>query len=298
MAEIAGGIHLIDCLFADLPAQCGVFLLRGASNALVDSGPSLGTERVVAALEALGIGEDELHFILLTHVHLDHAGGASFLLERFPRARVLVDEGSARHLIDPTRLLGSARRSLGNIAPYYGTMRPLAAERVIPLRDGFRLDLGGGSSMRAVHAPGHSAGHFAFLEESSRALFVGDALGHLIADSGYVLPATPAPEFDGEASAASARRLACLHPTLLCFPHFGATDRVGETFDRFLATLELSLAAAEEVLVSGGGPGQLAARLLREMPPLKEGEERLLPGILEVNAAGMLHYLRKEDGRP
>ena len=162
----------------------------------------------------------------------------------------------------------------------------------------FLIALGGGSSMRAVHAPGHSAGHFAFLEESSRALFVGDALGHLIADSGYVLPATPAPEFDGEASAASARRLACLHPTLLCFPHFGATDRVGETFDRFLATLELSLAAAEEVLVSGGGPGQLAARLLREMPPLKEGEERLLPGILEVNAAGMLHYLRKEDGRP
>jgi glyoxylase-like metal-dependent hydrolase (beta-lactamase superfamily II) len=295
LIEVAAGICLIDCLFADLPEQCGVFLLRGGMNALIDSGPSGGVEQVIEGLKALGIGEDDLHYILLTHTHLDHAGGASSLLERFPRARILVDEGTARYLVDPARLLKSAIRALGDIASYYGTMRPVPAERIISLRDGHRLDLGEGRSLRAVHTPGHSAGHFAFLEEGSGALLCGDCLGHLIADHGYVFPATPAPEFDAELSAASARKLAGLEPALLCFPHFGVTDRAKETFDLFLTQLERSLAMAEEARGLGGDPAFLAAYLLREMPPMKEGEKRLLTGIQEVNAAGMLHYLQSKE---
>ena len=298
MIEINQGIYLIDCFFAGLPAQCGAFLLRGEKNALIDTGPSHAAGHIIEALEELGVGEADLHYIALTHTHLDHAGGASFLLERFPRARIVVDEETSRYIVDPERLLKSAGRALGEIAPYYGTMQPVPADKIIPLRDGHRLDLGGGRSLLAVHTPGHSAGHFAFLEQDTGALFCGDSLGHLIADSGYIFPATPAPEFDLELSIASSGRLADLGADLLLFPHFGAAECVRETCDRFVAQLQWSLGVAEELQRAGAAPELLAAHLLRDMPQLKEGESGLITGIQEVNAAGMLHYLLKKTGQP
>ena len=297
MIEVADNVYLIDCLFAGLPAQCGVFLLRGEKNVLIDSGPSSGVRHIIESLEGLEIAADDLHFILLTHIHLDHAGGASFLLEHFPAARIAVDERTARYLVDPEKLLGSASRALGDIAPFYGTMRPVPAQKIIPLRDGHRLDLGGGRSLQAVHTPGHSAGHFAFLERGAGALFCGDSLGHLIEESGYIFPATPAPEFDLELSIASAGKLADLGPELLLFPHFGSSHHVREACDGFVTQLRRIVSIAEERLGLGTGPRLLAAYLLRDLPQMKEGESRLLTGIFEVNAAGMLHYLQgKEAG--
>jgi len=293
MIKVAEGIYLLDCLFAGLPGQCGVFLLRGRESALIDCGPSLGVGHVIAGLESAGIARGDIRYILLTHTHMDHAGGASLFLEHYPGAQVLVDEKTSWQLADPARLVRSASRALGDIAPYYGTMSPIPAERMIPLGDGQVLEIGGERSLRALHTPGHSSGHFAFFEEGAGALFCGDALGHLIMDSGHIFPATPAPEFDLELSMASAERLAALAPRLLLFPHFGATGRAAEVFDRFAAQLKLSRSLAEGFRDEEEAPVLLAAALLQEMPPLKEGEERLIPGILKVNAGGVLHHLRK-----
>ncbi|MDY6796371.1 MAG: MBL fold metallo-hydrolase [Actinomycetota bacterium] len=292
--EVAQNVFLIDCFFAGLPDQCGVYLLRGEKNVLIDSGPSQGVEHVIEGLEGLDIDGMDVHYILLTHIHLDHAGGASFLLDHFPQARVLVSENSSRYLVNPEKLVRSAGRALGDIALFYGVMRPIPAEKIIPLRDGYDLDLGGGMSIRAVHTPGHSSGHFAFLESGTRALFCGDSLGHFIEGSGYIFPATPPPEFDMELSIASAKKLADLEPTLLLFNHFGSSDRVQEYCDEFIRRLERFVHVVE-----GGSPEEnlrfLTDYMLNDLPQIKEEESGLMSGIMEVNAAGILYYLQKKE---
>lgn len=294
--KIEEDIHLIDCFFAGLIGQCGVYLLRGGKTALVESGPSTGVEHVLAGLAELGIDGAEVDYVLLTHIHLDHAGGATFLLQSMPKARVLVDGESARYLVEPARLVRSAAKALGAIAPHYGTMYPVSEERIIPLHDGFMLDLGEGMSLQAVHTPGHSRGHYVFFEPHRGDLFCGDALGHFLGEGLPPLPATPPPEFDPELSLASARRIGELSPKRLLFTHFGSTSRTRETIDRFIRQLGRLLRAAEKLRGMEEGAERLSRFFLEDLPHTWGEEMDLLSGIMRVNAGGIMHYLKHKRG--
>lgn len=293
--EIEEDIHLIDCFFAGMIGQCGVYLLRRGKTALVESGPSTGVEHVLAGLAELGIDGTEVDYVLLTHIHLDHAGGAAFLLQSMPKARVLVDGRSARYIVEPERLVRSAGKALGNLAPHYGTMRPISAERIIPLHDGFILDLGSGVSLQALHTPGHSSGHYAFFEPHRAFLFCGDALGHFLGEDLPPLPATPSPEFDPELSLASARRLRELSPRELLFTHFGSTSRTRETIDLFMERLRHLVRAAEKLRGMEDGAERLSCSFLEGLPHISGEELELLSGIARVNARGIMHYLNRKS---
>ncbi len=295
-AEKAEDIYLIDCLFAGLPRQCGVFLVAGERAALVDTGPSVTADIVLEGLDTLGV--EKLDYIVLTHLHMDHAGAVPFLLQRSPEARVLVAERSMRFLKDPGRMVESAGRSLGRIAPHYGTLLPIAPERVAPLAEELVLELGGGKALEAFEAPGHSRGHFVFRESSSRAVFCGDCLGHYIEKPGYVYPATPAPEFDLEASLASARRLLELEPEVLLFPHFGSSRQPEHTVAAFERQLTRSVELARGLPPERRSAAELGALLFDDMPATGKATEDLMRGILEVNAGGVLHYLRRQQAGP
>lgn len=289
--EVADGTYLLDCLFAGLPRQCGVFLVRGERTALVDTGPTVAIDDLVRGMEALGFSPADVDLILLTHFHLDHAGATAFFLENNPDARVHVDGRSARYMADPQRLVQSAQRALGRIAPHYGTMPPVPPDKIVPLEDGLAIDLGG-RTLTAIHAPGHSSGHYAFHEAATGMLFCGDALGHYVEADGFIYPATPPPEFDPDTSIATSRKLAALDPELLLFPHFGSSARPAETFERFARQVERSIELAESLEPSQRTPRGLATLLLADFPRIDKGEEPLMRGILEVNAAGVLHYLK------
>ena len=286
-------IELIDCMFAGLPKQCAAFLITGEKNALVDAGPSVTVDNVLQGMSEHGVGPDDLDYIILTHFHLDHAGGASVLLEHCPNAAIVVDERSARYMTDPARLVSSAAKSLGAIAPHYGTMHPVPAERIIGVTDGFILDLGSGRTMTATHTPGHSGGHYVFLEQPGRALFCGDCLGHYIEDHDYVYPATPAPEFNPDKSIASARRLLELDPELLLFPHFGSSRDPASVVSQFERQVLACLDLARSLDLSERTAEKLGGLLFEQIPGITDAEAPLLLGILEVNAAGVLHYLDK-----
>ncbi|WP_458012244.1 MBL fold metallo-hydrolase [Candidatus Solincola sp.] len=293
--EIGEGIHLIDCFFAGMTGQCGVYLLRGEKTALVESGPSTGVEHVLAGLAELGIDGTEMDYVLLTHIHLDHAGGAAFLLQYMPKARVLVDGRSARYLVEPEKLVRSAGKALGVIAPHYGTMYPVSEERIIPLHDGFMLDLGEGMSLQAVHTPGHSHGHYAFFEPHRADLFCGDALGHFLGEDLPPMPATPSPEFDPELSLASARRLRELSPKKLLFTHFGSTSRTRETIDLFMERLQHLVRVAEKLRGMEDWAERLSQSILEGLSRLSGEELELLSGIARVNARGIMHYLNRKS---
>lgn len=196
------------------------FLLRGDKTALLETGPKSSVDHVLAGLEAAGV--ETLDHIVVTHIHLDHAGAAGTLALRYPEASVVVHPAGAPHLMDPAKLWSSAARIYGeDMDRLWGGIDPVPAEQVQVIGDGEVLDLGG-RSLRAIETPGHARHHHAFLDDSTGIVFTGDALGVRLQDIGSFRPATPPPEFDLERAIDSIRRIRDAGASELWLTHFGS----------------------------------------------------------------------------
>jgi glyoxylase-like metal-dependent hydrolase (beta-lactamase superfamily II) len=213
---------VVDTMMLDERGITAAFVVRGSERtALVETGPKSTVANVERALAEAGV--DDLDAIVVTHVHLDHAGAAGTLARRFPRARVLVHEIGAPHLADPTKLWSSASRIYGDaMESMWGGIDPVPDERLVAVADGDEVDLGGGVVLRAVATPGHASHHHALLDEGSGAVYAGDALGVRLPDLGVLRPATPPPEFDLEQAVASIERIRELAPAALFLTHYGS----------------------------------------------------------------------------
>ncbi len=218
MRQVAEGVYLVDARQFGRPGIGGVYLLSGTEAALVESGTSLAVPRVLAGLEEAGIPREAVRWIFVTHVHLDHAGGAGALVKELPRARVVVHPRGAKHLADPTKLVASVKQAVGDRFPLYGEAIPIPWERLHVAEDEERFAVGA-HTLRAVFSPGHAPHHLCFFEEVKGLLFTGDAAGLYLGDG--LIPATPPPSFDLELSLATLERLSALAPKALCYTHFG-----------------------------------------------------------------------------
>ena len=199
--------------------------MPGDAPVLVETGSQSSVPVVLDALAALGVGADDLAGIVVTHIHLDHAGGVGDLARAFPRATVYVHPVGARHLVDPSRLVASAGRVYGEaLDSLYGRLDPTPAERIRVLEDGDEITVGPGRSLAAVHSPGHAAHHLALHDTSTGVLFAGDAAGVRLPDVGVLRPATPPPDFDLDLAVHSLRRFAARRPAQLALAHFGVLD--------------------------------------------------------------------------
>jgi glyoxylase-like metal-dependent hydrolase (beta-lactamase superfamily II) len=185
------------------------------------------------ALARLGIGPGDLATVVVTHIHLDHAGGAGDIAAMFPAAQIVVHQRGARHLADPSRLMASARMVYGNaLDRLFGVLAPVPAERIVALDDTGTVDLGGGRHLDSYHSPGHAKHHVGLIDSQSGDLYVGDAAGVYLPDTGDLRPATPPPDFDLEVALASVRKFASLRPARLLFSHYGPVGAVAETLER------------------------------------------------------------------
>jgi glyoxylase-like metal-dependent hydrolase (beta-lactamase superfamily II) len=220
------GAWLLDTRFEDREATIAVYLVPHAGAAgragrfdLVEAGPAASHDAVESAVRAAGFEIDGLDTVLVTHVHLDHAGGAGTLARR-AGARVVVHARGAPHLEDPSRLLASARRVYGDaLEALWGVMEGVPAGSVVAVEDGDVLEVGG-RDVRALHTPGHASHHAAFLWPDG-ACYVGDAAGVRLPGSGVVRPALPPPETDLEAWDETLERLMAAGPDRLRLTHFG-----------------------------------------------------------------------------
>ncbi len=189
---------------------------------LVETGSQSSVPALLDALGGLGVGADDLAAVVVTHIHLDHAGGVGDVARAFPRATVHVHEKGARHLIDPTRLVASAARVYGDLLDdLYGRLLPTEADRINVLGDGDEVAIGGGRVLTAVDSPGHARHHLALHDSESGLLFAGDAVGVRLPDVGVLRPATPPPEFDLNAAVSSLQRMAERRPHALALAHYG-----------------------------------------------------------------------------
>ncbi len=214
------------------------FVVSGTDKvALVESGPRSSLDHVLKGLDDAGV--EDLDWIVVTHIHLDHAGAAGTLAARFPSARVAVHEVGARHLVDPSKLWSSAARIYGDrMDELWGGMDPIDEDRITALTDGDVIDLGG-RTLTAHDTPGHAGHHHVYQDDDTGIVFTGDAMGVRLADIGVVRPATPPPEFHLEKAIASIEKIRTLDPTELWLTHFGSQTPQGydETCDDAIAAL-------------------------------------------------------------
>jgi len=231
--EVARGITAIDTFFGGRQRATAAYLLDADEPAIVETGPATSFEPVVAGLERLGIGRTDLAHVVVTHIHLDHAGGVWRIAERFPNATVWVHERGARHLADPTRLLASVTSIYGaeTMASLFGPVEPVAAQRIRAVAEGDRIPLGG-RYLEAMYTPGHAKHHVALVDSSTGAVFTGDALGIHPPDARVLRPATPPPDYDLELAVASIERIReRARGASVLFSHFGPVEEVDRICD-------------------------------------------------------------------
>ncbi len=233
ITHAAEAISTIDTGMAGERELNAVYLIGATQPCLVETGPGADGPAVLEAMSRLHISAEDLAHIVVTHIHIDHAGGAGALLTAFPQATLWVHERGAPHLADPTRLIASTSRTYGaeRMHRLYGDTAPCPAERILTVTDGDRIHLGD-RVLRVVHTPGHASHHIALLEETTGSLFAGEAAGSFLPWGPAFRPALPPPEVDVAAAALTIDRMQRLHPAALLTSHFGPVPDVEEAFDR------------------------------------------------------------------
>lgn len=304
--EAASGIVAVDTNMAGREVVTSAYLIRAREPALIETGPTTSVDAVVEGLSELGLASDELAHVVVTHIHLDHAGGVGRLAARFPRARIWVHDRGAPHLADPTKLVRSAGRVYGEerMQQLFGPVDPVPADRLTPLSDGDRIVLGD-RVLDVLYTPGHASHHVALVDSQTGALFTGDALGIHLPDVRVLRPATPPPDIDVELSVDSIRKIRARRSPALLFSHYGPVEEVDELCQlaesRLLKWANIVRGAMEETGELDRVAEILRDRTASEFEEVSDSTADLtryeLLSSTEMNAAGLMRYWQKKPER-
>ncbi len=263
---LAPGVRYIDLQFRGMPHVISTAVLEGRGRvAIVDPGPASSLPALRAGLERGGLSLADVDAILLTHIHLDHAGATGTIVAEHPRVRVYVHERGAPHLIDPTKLLSSATRLYGDrMDALWGPFLAVPASQVTALAGGETVDAGG-RALAVAYTPGHASHHLAWFDRDSGIAFVGDVGGMRVPDTTFVLPPTPPPDIDLAAWEASIDRILAWHPHGLFLTHFGLVSTPAPHLQELLSRLRRYAEIARVSLASGGDPDAQRDRFVAEV---------------------------------
>ena len=301
--EAATGLTGIDTRMAGRTMVTSAYLVAAREPALVETGPSTSAEAVLAGLTTLGMGPRDLAHIVVTHIHLDHAGGVGTLAERFPAATIWVHERGARHLADPEKLVASAARVYGEdrLRELFGPVEPTPTERLRSIGDADVIPLGD-RHLDVMYTPGHASHHVSLVDSQTGAVFTGDALGIHLPDVGVLRPATPPPDIDIEAGLDSIDRIRQRTETFLMFSHFGPVRVVEELCGiaarRLRGWADIVKEAMDETDDIERITQILTDRTSSEFDDAPEGADleryEVLSGM-SVNASGLVRYWKKRQ---
>ena len=300
--SIASDISYIDLNFCNSPSAIatGVYT-SDAGVALIDPGPGSCVETLRAELARQGVGVKDIESILLTHIHLDHAGATGLLVQDNPKIKVFVHEKGAPHVIDPTKLVNSANQLWGveGVARLWGPVLPVPASNLTVLRGGERIT----AAARALdvhYTPGHASHHVSYFDGTTGIAWVGDTAGLRFGPTLFTLPPTPPPDIDLEAWAGSVAKIRAWKPETVFITHFGPYGGAADHLDRFEASLREVAEMARRALEGDDAEeakfatfkSAVDAYIRRSVP---ESETRPLEhvGPIEFNWRGLARYWRK-----
>jgi glyoxylase-like metal-dependent hydrolase (beta-lactamase superfamily II) len=299
------GITVVDTGFVRPRFDASFLVVENGRAAIIETGPNSAVPRLLAALEALGLDRDAVDYVIPTHVHLDHAGGAGLLMQNLPRAKLVIHPRGARHMIDPSVLIEGVRAVYGAevVARDYGEIVPVPAQRVITTSDGMVIELAG-RPLRFADTPGHARHHHCIWDEASRGWFTGDTFGIVYPElHPYIVPACAPMQFEQDALHESVARLLAQRPELMYLTHYGAVRDAEKLAVQFLAQVDAMADAARSLASASGRHDKLKrafgdiyiAELRRSGSTASEDFLRdLLATDIELNAQGLGTWLDRK----
>lgn len=305
------GITTLDTGFSRPRLAASHLMIENQHAAFIDVGTNYSTPHLLNTLEAKNIPKENVDYVIVTHVHLDHAGGAGRLMQALPHARLIVHPRGARHMIDPSKLIAGATAVYGKetFQAHYGDIIPIPAHRVIEAGDEYHVDFHG-RSLLFLDTPGHARHHFCLFDERSKSFFTGDTFGisyrEFDTPQGVFIFATTTPvQFEPLPMHQSIDRLLSYHPEKMYLTHYGQVTQIPSLADQLHDSIDQQITLMESFSDSGGERHQLLTQALFKhfleeirrigcsLPP--ETCKELLKMDIELNAQGLETWWDKDS---
>ena len=300
-------IYLIDGFDLDVANRTGTYVIQEEALTLIETGPSPSVKYIKAGLAALGHALDEIKYIIVTHIHLDHAGGAGLLLRECPNATIIVHPRGERHLINPKKLAAGARAVYGDsFSELFDPIVPVPEDRLLVKGEGDILEIGPNCTLEFWDTPGHAKHHISIYDPISNGMFTGDTVGvryEQLVPNGVdlFLPSTSPNHFNPNDMEASIKRIRDKNLDRIYFGHFRMTQNIEEALNQVQSWLEVFMEVGEQTVIEGKGYDVISQRLLtkiqehlREKGIPDEHEVYILINLdLQVGSLGIIDYFKK-----
>lgn len=298
LQQVGPHTYMIDSGFLGMSGLTAVYYVDAPRPALIETSGALVAQGVIEALRRSGV--DTLAYVIVSHIHLDHAGGAGHLLRAYPEAKLFVHPEGARHMADPERLHRSAERVYGKeaMAKEWGYLEPVDADSIVPADNGQVIELGDGS-LRLLFTPGHAKHHMCIWDTTEGAVFLGDSAGVYLHDVEYQAPSAPPPDLDPYLACESLDRVADLEPEVIYFTHYGPGKEPERLLDNARRQYMEWLQVVEEGFERSQDAQEIVKRLAQEVDARrsalpKEAHQKVAKLVpYEVQAEGYLGYLER-----
>ena len=290
--------YLIDLKTAGYENFIAAYVLREDKVAVVETGPKSSIPNLLAGLQEIGIQDEAVNYVMVSHIHIDHAGGAGTLLHNLPNAKLLVHKRGAPHMVNPEKLWVHSRGVLREIVDLYGPIQPVPENRVIISEDGTVIDLGEHVKLQVIETLGHASHHQSFYEKEGRTLFLGDAGGIYLKELDAVIPTSP-PPLHLEMKLNSLEKLIKLEPKLLCYTHFGHADNAVSRLQAYVEQLKSWAEIVSESTERGDDLEAIYAKIMEQDPSMKKAEEfikkhvMLRQSVVLQSIRGFIQYFKK-----
>ena len=299
--QIGKNLFIVDLETGGLKNLICSYVINGAKPFLVESGPTNSVPKLLSGLKELDVKLEDIEYVAVTHVHLDHGGGAGSLLKFLPNAKVLVHPRGMPHLVDPERLWPSSQAILGFVSEIFGKPEPVPKDRIISLTEG-TFDLGDGAKLTVIETLGHASHNLSFHESFNGGVFPGDAAGTYFPEFDVVMPTTP-PPFHLGAALVSLDKLISLKPTVLYYSHFGKASDAVQRLKDYKLQLKLWAEIAEEGVRKNQTLEEIRDRILAEDKVMRQLADYLKSHriysrtALENSVQGFIDYVKQMQAK-
>jgi glyoxylase-like metal-dependent hydrolase (beta-lactamase superfamily II) len=298
--EIGKNLFLIDLETGGLRNLIASYVLKGTEAIIVETGPSSSVSNLLSGLKELNVKAEEVAYVAISHVHIDHGGGAGTLLKFLPNAKVIVHPRGVPHLVNPEQLWLQAKEVLGQVAEIFGEPEPVPEDRIIAAADGVTFDVGNNVKLKVVETLGHASHNLSYYEPLHRGIFPGDAAGIYLREFNVVVPTTP-PPFRLDIALSSLDKLVSLKPTALYYSHFGKVSDAEERLQDYAVQLKLWAGIAREGIKNKQSLEEIRERILSEDKVMRKlaGFLKTHPiyakTMLENSVQGFIDYAEKSQ---
>ncbi|RJS70225.1 MBL fold metallo-hydrolase [Candidatus Bathyarchaeota archaeon] len=299
VTRIEEHIHLIDLEPAGVEDLIASYVLKGNRVGIIESGPSSTVQNLLSGLEELNVKTEDVAYVAVSHIHLDHGGGAGILLKHLPRAKLIVHPRGAPHMVNPEKLWNQATQVLGErITRIYGRPEPVPQERIITAADGMVIDLGDDVKLKVVETLGHASHHLSYYDKLSDGIFTGDSAGIYVDKADVVVPTSP-PPFRLDIALASIDKMMRLKPKSLYYTHFGKGTDAVERLRTYKEQLKLWARIAKEGIERGEDLKMISRRIFENDKAVQKAADFIKDNpvlsvtVLNESVEGVMRFVEK-----